>query len=529
MKSTALLDREVMESAPILNGAVDVSTQPRQMSRKRGRSIANLSESSGDEDRTMTDIDEAVSAAYTAWARSPARDVDNAPRILTSTNVPLTPFPDTSSTVASRNAATIGADSLDGPNLPSPTMSPTVSASHQNIFSNAHVSTPALDKPLIGLGTPEVSTLSRNVLMGLQGSNVTSTINPLDTHQALDPSSFIPTLADIPSIISTFDTLPPPMQSYLLLHLLRRCPSSTLQFVSTLILPTLKRDFLGTLPYELCYQILGYLDLRTLGRCMVISKRWKMVIEGDGAELAVWKRRLHIEGWYNEKEVKEYVVETNGDGPSRLKGAVNDEENGVVDMSEYSDDERDLYSDMSVCKEKGKARPENGMDVSMGDDTCSSSDDEEMTLSSRKVHTASIHMSTGETDDEASLVGDEDEVTYKPPNPLASNLRRPSKATLHSISSVATINPLAGYPDVDLNTKEGVQKAASQIPNLHKVLYKRHHKTRQNWIHGRHKTISFPGHGSHVVTCLQFDDDKIVSGYVMKLLKCTCSYTNSCI
>ncbi|KAK9703317.1 SCF ubiquitin ligase complex subunit cdc4 [Basidiobolus ranarum] len=45
-----------------------------------------------------------------------------------------------------------------------------------------------------------------------------------------------------------------------------------------------------------------------------------------------------------------------------------------------------------------------------------------------------------------------------------------------------------------------------------KDIYRRHHLLHQNWLHGRASTFSFPGHGSHVVTCLQFDSDKIVSG-----------------
>ncbi|CAG8797988.1 18481_t:CDS:1, partial [Dentiscutata erythropus] len=35
---------------------------------------------------------------------------------------------------------------------------------------------------------------------------------------------------------------------------------------------------------------------------------------------------------------------------------------------------------------------------------------------------------------------------------------------------------------------------------------------RQNWINGRHKLISFQGHGNNIVTCLQFDSEKIISG-----------------
>ena len=49
-------------------------------------------------------------------------------------------------------------------------------------------------------------------------------------------------------------------------------------------------------------------------------------------------------------------------------------------------------------------------------------------------------------------------------------------------------------------------------PNLYKNLFRYHHKIRLNWFQGKHRIISFPGHAFNVVTCLQFDSDKIVSG-----------------
>lgn len=52
----------------------------------------------------------------------------------------------------------------------------------------------------------------------------------------------------------------------------------------------------------------------------------------------------------------------------------------------------------------------------------------------------------------------------------------------------------------------------SRPTTTYKALYKFHHLTRQNWLLGRYKKLSFPGHGRHVVTWLLFDDDKIVSG-----------------
>lgn len=46
----------------------------------------------------------------------------------------------------------------------------------------------------------------------------------------------------------------------------------------------------------------------------------------------------------------------------------------------------------------------------------------------------------------------------------------------------------------------------------YKTLYARHHILKQNWKKGRAEQTSFKGHDKFVVTCLQFDDEKIVSG-----------------
>ncbi|ORZ00740.1 WD40-repeat-containing domain protein [Syncephalastrum racemosum] len=51
-----------------------------------------------------------------------------------------------------------------------------------------------------------------------------------------------------------------------------------------------------------------------------------------------------------------------------------------------------------------------------------------------------------------------------------------------------------------------------ESPNPYKSLYERYHKLRQNWNHNRCTRKQLEGHANHVVTCLQFDDDKIVTG-----------------
>ncbi|KAI7871952.1 WD40-repeat-containing domain protein [Mucor mucedo] len=52
----------------------------------------------------------------------------------------------------------------------------------------------------------------------------------------------------------------------------------------------------------------------------------------------------------------------------------------------------------------------------------------------------------------------------------------------------------------------------SSIIHDYKQLYARHHTLKQNWRKGRAQETWFKGHDKFVVTCLQFDDEKIVSG-----------------
>ncbi|GAB5593676.1 SCF ubiquitin ligase complex subunit cdc4 [Umbelopsis nana] len=49
-------------------------------------------------------------------------------------------------------------------------------------------------------------------------------------------------------------------------------------------------------------------------------------------------------------------------------------------------------------------------------------------------------------------------------------------------------------------------------PHPYKEIYRQHYIIRQNWMRGRATHMSFQGHSNNVVTCLQYDDDKIISG-----------------
>ncbi|KAJ3035213.1 SCF ubiquitin ligase complex subunit cdc4 [Rhizophlyctis rosea] len=291
--------------------------------------------------------------------------------------------------------------------------------------------------------TPEPD-LSTHDAHGLHRSLQSNHLSPALQQQLELPPEMAdsPSLADVPHIIHTFDMLPPPLKSYLLLHLLRRCPFSTLQFISTLILPTLKRDFIGLLPVELSYQILEYLDLKTLGRCTVVSKAWKRVVDGEGAEIALWKKRLQEEGWFNEEEIKK-----------------------EVEAASSSD-------------RKGKSVIDLGLDP--------------LKISTPHV-TAPPSPPGGASAEPFDPMDESDDEYFKPRS--VSNRRRAAAAQHQSDH----------YENDD-------NQAPQPPPHLYKTLFRRHHLIRQNWFRGRYKHISFPGHAHNVVTCLQFDGDKIVSG-----------------
>jgi F-box and WD-40 domain protein CDC4 len=73
------------------------------------------------------------------------------------------------------------------------------------------------------------------------------------------------------------------------------------------------------------------------------------------------------------------------------------------------------------------------------------------------------------------------------------------------------ISPPRMYKKVEACIKEPYTKE-NPPPQMYLNLYRRHFQITQNWYNGKYRHISFPGHGSNVVTCLQFDKDRIVSG-----------------
>jgi len=115
-------------------------------------------------------------------------------------------------------------------------------------------------------------------------------------------------LSNIPYIISTFDVLPSTMKSYILLHLLRRCRVPTLQYISSLILTSLKYDFFSLLPIDISYRIIEYLDFRSIAICSQVSKSWYKLFNSPRVDMAIWKYQLKNDFWIDKKEIRDAII-----------------------------------------------------------------------------------------------------------------------------------------------------------------------------------------------------------------------------
>ncbi|KAF8517506.1 WD40 repeat-like protein [Hysterangium stoloniferum] len=112
-------------------------------------------------------------------------------------------------------------------------------------------------------------------------SSTASSPQPSASNAPFQPDISLSTLMTLPNILSHFNNLPQPLQSHLLLTLMRHSPLSVLRTLHSVLTPTLARDFLTLLPPELTSIILSYLPYSTLARASRVSKSWRAIIDSD--------------------------------------------------------------------------------------------------------------------------------------------------------------------------------------------------------------------------------------------------------
>jgi len=262
------------------------------------------------------------------------------------------------------------------------------------------------------------------------------------------------------------------MKTFMMYQFLRRCPRPTLRLIADTVNPALMCDFLWQLPLELGYHVLSYLDHRDLCRAAQVSKHWRNIVNRNETG---WKELLDRDGYTMAPgELSKAIVQ--GWGWQDPVGATGYERDlsmqGRLTSSEF-ELTRGLRNEITP---KSRSKRKRGLN------TYSASE-----RSKRRPgiapESSSGFFRDAKVENEAR--------------------QHRSEGPLSAANAAA-----AAVPDPQLGL--------SSLRQLHlfKSIYRRHHMIRQNWTSGKVKPghVAFAAHPRHVITCLQFDDDKIITG-----------------
>ena len=361
-----------------------------------------------------------------------------------------------------------------GVSLPSPSLSPVTAAAqlHNRSFNterNTGARSNELDRSKQASQphpdpTSDVIPWSRSQLSNSQLSSSLTQASMPESAPSLE-KYIDKSLMCIPQIVDNFESMPEEIKKYVVFQVLRRCSKPVLHFVADVVNPSLKCDFLKHLPPELCEAILSHLDVRDLCSAAQVSKKWQQQV--DLSE-KVW-RRVFVEDGFTLQE-------------GELARAIR-EGWGWQTVSQPGDAELDLSLQTASKNEGGPPAP------------LTTRDSAEVHFRSKRKHKSRAKTSnkfskrkrqmnlsdTAEVDEDALLV-----MTSATDGPYA--------------AATAAAAAISSRPRNELH--------------LWKSIYMRHHMIRKTWLREdvtpRH--IAFRAHQRHVVTCLQFDADKILTG-----------------
>lgn len=252
-------------------------------------------------------------------------------------------------------------------------------------------------------------------------------------------------LRQLPDMIHAYDSLSLDMKSYIMFQLLKRSSTSTLQFVNSMIVPALKRDFLASLPLELALNVISHLDVLSLCRAACVSRKWRSVIDSDAN---TWKRLLDKDGF-------DYDL--------------------VEEEQDDDDDDDDTYSFGSVL-DSDPGYNEHSMDTAEEQQDQQEEEDQQH---------ANAHIQWRQAWYGADCY------------------------PLYGSNSSTTTSRM----EIDFDFCSNKSQPRRHASNPYKQAYRHQYTLQQNWRKGRFKRTTFEGPPPNtVVTCLQFDDDKIITG-----------------
>ncbi|KAF2724822.1 WD40 repeat-like protein [Polychaeton citri CBS 116435] len=288
-----------------------------------------------------------------------------------------------------------------------------------------------------------------------------------------------PTVMDINTMVDAFDCMPETMQSYVMYQMLRRCAKPTLQMVANVVNPALKCDPFNVLPAELGLNITRFLDAQSMCRAAQVSKRWRRLINSDEK---AWKDLLD----------RDEILLPPGEIAKAVKegwGWQHPGEDGFE--QDFSKPAPVNVSDMETTA------------VSDDDETCSTI--ATRTSSKRRaIAKMANNKKQKRRSVQPSLAAWKPERTSITSNSahwkgLFRNAQGP--IGIANAAAVAVPHPSVGLPS---------------LKNMHlfKSLYQRHYLIRKAWMmeNSKPQHLAFRAHHRHVVTCLLFDGEKILTG-----------------
>lgn len=361
--------------------------------------------------------------------------------------------------------------SINDGSLPSPSLSPvTAAATLQNpgYFADVDSGSEATSQHEMASSLTPVERRSSNAF------SAPSTLEATFLHPTQGQGLFSQaSVTEIPAMLDYFEAIPDELKSYVMHQLLRRCPKSTLQVVADAVNPALKCDFLSVLPAELALTVLKYLDVRSLTRAAQVSKKWRQMINGDER---AWKELFDADGFtLPDGELQQAITEGWGwQDPYGVEGF----ERNLSNQTNVKSETEANSSSPSASQSKGFTgllRRSKRKAATM--------------LSGRNKQTKRKDFSREDSIDVMSI----DWMSQM------STAEGPYNAANAAILAVP-------YPDIGFPSLKGL--------HLYKSLYRRHHLIRKNWMDEDTKPqhLAFRAHDTHVVTCLQFDTDKILTG-----------------
>jgi len=280
-------------------------------------------------------------------------------------------------------------------------------------------------------------------------------------------------LLDSQSMLQTFDAMPAEMKSFMMYQFLRRCSRKTLHAVATVVNPALNRDVLKDLPIELTLHILTYLDHRDLCRAAQVSKHWRAIIdsnetgwkelfdrEGFSISQAELDRAIH-EGWGWQDPIGAEGCEKDFSLQSRLHSSESDLLRMLPGPSPSSSSVRSDYPHSRLRSKRKRA----------------------------------LHPATFERSKRQAIIHD------SAVSSLIKEKTCEGPISAANAAAMAVPDPQLGIPSL-------------RRMHLYKSLYRRHFMIRKSWTSGKVKPghVAFTAHPRHVITCLQFDEDKIITG-----------------